>query len=441
MAELLSIASGALAVTTASTQTVSVISKFIQDCKEARADLTQVTRELSGLNLILERLQDNNATTTKNCLPNALQTSVQAMLISCTTIMQHIEETLDRCRGKPGPLLWTTFEKDKMIAFKVALEASKSGLNIALETVNMFMIWEIKNKTNLIRNNTGGIKRNTSDAKCDDERSMDTMLDEIHRLRTQLPPSYPSDRGRLRLEQWLDTLTQYAETIAGSEGPGETLGAVSLFEVAGKREEAGAETTTNRLFCPTPPKPLRDVLPSPRPPARASPRKRISSSRRLTSEFAKLEAYDPNWRENFGKYLSEHGLEDEFIKDNQDFIVEFLEENKTKVTPRRDPMEERAELGAEATNRISDSTLPELSRNFLPLLQPYTRPSAISRTKSSSKFAKLAVYDPDWRVKFGNFLYEQGIGDDFIEENQDFIIECLEDEKEKKATSISIGCT
>jgi hypothetical protein len=139
MADPPSITSSALAVITASTQTVSVIDKFIQECTEARADLTQITRELSELSLILELIKDKDATAPKSILPNSLQTSVQAMLISCTTIMQHIEQTLDRCRGKPGPLLWTTFEKDIVMALEVSLEASKRGLIIALETIKMFV--------------------------------------------------------------------------------------------------------------------------------------------------------------------------------------------------------------------------------------------------------------------------------------------------------------
>ncbi|KAI1779371.1 hypothetical protein F4818DRAFT_248308 [Hypoxylon cercidicola] len=52
----------------------------------------------------------------------------------------------------------------------------------------------------------------------------------------------------------------------------------------------------------------------------------VNGYHKQPSRFAKLEAYDPNWRENFGNFLSEQGLTDEFIRENQDFIVEFLKE-------------------------------------------------------------------------------------------------------------------
>ncbi|SPO00063.1 related to component of actin cortical patches LAS17 [Cephalotrichum gorgonifer] len=48
------------------------------------------------------------------------------------------------------------------------------------------------------------------------------------------------------------------------------------------------------------------------------------------SEFALLDAFDPRWRENFGHYLSEKGLNDDFIKENQEFIVDFLREERQK---------------------------------------------------------------------------------------------------------------
>lgn len=140
MADPLSIASGAIAVITATTQTVTAIYKFVRDCKEARADLSQITGELSELTLILELIKDENASAMKDCLPSALQAQVQSMLTSCTTTVQQIEKTLAKCRGKPGPLRWTLVEKEKVTGLKVQLEAFKSGLSLALETINLFVV-------------------------------------------------------------------------------------------------------------------------------------------------------------------------------------------------------------------------------------------------------------------------------------------------------------
>ncbi len=139
MADPLSIASGALAVITATTQTFSLIVKFIRDCQDARADLNQITRELLDLTLILELVKGESAEATENRLPHRLQSLVHTILKHCTATVQQIEVALDKCRGKPGPLLWTIYEKEKVASLKLSLEATKNSLNIALETVNMFV--------------------------------------------------------------------------------------------------------------------------------------------------------------------------------------------------------------------------------------------------------------------------------------------------------------
>ncbi|KAI1824348.1 hypothetical protein F4861DRAFT_267036 [Xylaria intraflava] len=73
---------------------------------------------------------------------------------------------------------------------------------------------------------------------------------------------------------------------------------------------------------PTPPESPRNSFPLLQPHMTSSMNLGLHPAR--SSEFAKLEAYDPNWRETFGNFLSEQGLTDEYIKDNQDFIIDFL---------------------------------------------------------------------------------------------------------------------
>ncbi|KHN98770.1 WASP-like pretein las17p [Metarhizium album ARSEF 1941] len=51
----------------------------------------------------------------------------------------------------------------------------------------------------------------------------------------------------------------------------------------------------------------------------------------VPSQFPLLDAFDPLWREHFGRDLTEKGLTDDFIKDNQEFIVDFLREEEAKL--------------------------------------------------------------------------------------------------------------
>lgn len=82
---------------------------------------------------------------------------------------------------------------------------------------------------------------------------------------------------------------------------------------------------------PTPPESPRTDIPPPTPNAyqhfqRPSSGSISGPNGYRPSEFATLDAYDPQWREHFGQDLKEKGLTDDFIKENQDFIIQFLKE-------------------------------------------------------------------------------------------------------------------
>ncbi|KAL0937572.1 wiskott-aldrich syndrome protein [Colletotrichum truncatum] len=76
---------------------------------------------------------------------------------------------------------------------------------------------------------------------------------------------------------------------------------------------------------PTPPDSPRSNLPHGRMPSIGS------ANGHKPSEFPVLDAFDPQWRENFGQDLRDKGLTDEFIKENQEFIVDFLKEEQEKL--------------------------------------------------------------------------------------------------------------
>ncbi|KAH8907873.1 WH1-domain-containing protein [Coniochaeta sp. PMI_546] len=86
---------------------------------------------------------------------------------------------------------------------------------------------------------------------------------------------------------------------------------------------------------PTPPESPRTNLPPPPPNAYQHYSRPSSGSvsngtngYKPSSEFATLEAFDPEWREHFGDDLKSKGLTDDFIRDNQDFIVDFLKQEQ-----------------------------------------------------------------------------------------------------------------
>lgn len=81
------------------------------------------------------------------------------------------------------------------------------------------------------------------------------------------------------------------------------------------------------LSAPAPAQPDKSAQPSPH----ASVLALGTNGTHPPSEFALLDAFDPLWREHFGQDLSQKGLTDAFIKENQEFIVDFLREEQAKM--------------------------------------------------------------------------------------------------------------
>ncbi|RKF54213.1 putative wh1 domain-containing protein [Erysiphe neolycopersici] len=57
------------------------------------------------------------------------------------------------------------------------------------------------------------------------------------------------------------------------------------------------------------------------------------------SDFAALYAIDPNWRENWGDDLKSLGITDDLIRDNQDFIADYIKAPKKTTQPPANPNE------------------------------------------------------------------------------------------------------
>ncbi|KKF96666.1 Proline-rich protein LAS17 [Ceratocystis platani] len=67
-------------------------------------------------------------------------------------------------------------------------------------------------------------------------------------------------------------------------------------------------------------------------PTVGAPRHQASSSNGNYSEFALLDAFDPQWRENFGEDLKQMGLTEDLIKEDQEFI-RTCTATRTPTTP------------------------------------------------------------------------------------------------------------
>ncbi|OBT54458.1 hypothetical protein VE04_03782, partial [Pseudogymnoascus sp. 24MN13] len=87
---------------------------------------------------------------------------------------------------------------------------------------------------------------------------------------------------------------------------------------------------------PTPPESPRTFIPpslSQHNPSYSS----VSINPPKVSEYAKLDALDPNWRETWGGDLRDMGITDDQIRDNQDFIAEYIQEQQAASAAAPEP--------------------------------------------------------------------------------------------------------
>lgn len=75
---------------------------------------------------------------------------------------------------------------------------------------------------------------------------------------------------------------------------------------------------------PTPPESPSYILPPSQPGNRVS----SSSFSQQRSEYAALDAIDPNWRETWGDDLKSMGITDDLIRENQDFIADYIKQQQ-----------------------------------------------------------------------------------------------------------------
>jgi hypothetical protein len=131
----LSISTSCVMLLASVTQVSIKIYNFVQEVRDAHADLESVRLELKSLQGVLETLSDNSANFTSGALPSSLVNQLSGILTNCGGVLQHIERFLDKHaegRVKSG-VKWSLAGRDVMDKLRSSLEAHKLALQIALE--------------------------------------------------------------------------------------------------------------------------------------------------------------------------------------------------------------------------------------------------------------------------------------------------------------------
>ncbi|KAI1125242.1 P-loop containing nucleoside triphosphate hydrolase protein [Nemania abortiva] len=211
----LSITTGVIGLLGAVGTTILSVTSFIRRCREARADLTAVNRELLELQIVLELLRDDTAINENDVFPEALRAQVLSIINNCNTIIKQINTVLEKYdASKATPLKWVASGKTEVSGLKMSLEAHRGSLNLALEMINISVSKSIKDDTAVIRFDVAEIKQDTS--------QIAQIMEELATLRqivAAIGNSPQAAGSNYILQQYLDSLTSYAETVAQDDLP------------------------------------------------------------------------------------------------------------------------------------------------------------------------------------------------------------------------------
>jgi hypothetical protein len=255
----LSITTACLTLLSTVGKTSIAIATFIRGCREARSDLTSISGELTQLHLVLDLLKDDAAVSDDRVIPESLQVQILSIIKNCSAVVDNINTVLDRHSGKSGVVKWVTFGKAEVAGLRMSLEAHRGSLSLVLELVSVSVSRAILDHAHGIRQDTGQIKQDTRQIK-QDTSQIPQIMAELDRLRDIVA------RGEIRsatrghnfvLEQYLDSLTSYAESVcddvvwdsnAGSRTPSRKSSQDKL-EIQGEVEpsqEAGSRFGSTR---------------------------------------------------------------------------------------------------------------------------------------------------------------------------------------------------
>ncbi|KAH7243023.1 hypothetical protein B0J15DRAFT_429482 [Fusarium solani] len=243
------IAASCIAFAQVADKTIGTIRGFIIDCRDARSDLSAVSRELS--------IRDDIRSIIKNCLD----------------VAKEIDDVLVEHRGRFAAVSWAAKGKQKVSALKAVLEAHRRALNLAVDTITLAMTKSIKNDTEVILEDTADIKQDTADIKEDTTK----ILEEIARLETLIRRNIPAESSKMfLLNRYLCDLTSVAGSVCGDlsrPGTPESVSERSLTLIAteiASTDDVSREPEANKLETEKSEASTRSSTPKPSPASTAS---------------------------------------------------------------------------------------------------------------------------------------------------------------------------
>ncbi|KAH8652154.1 hypothetical protein BX600DRAFT_553601 [Xylariales sp. PMI_506] len=213
----LSITTGCVGLIATVAHTTKCITKFVVDCRDAQKDLAAVSRELSDLEMTLHILKNDVDTNKSNQLPENLRKRICAIMGNCDSVLGDLDKLITKYEGGgiERNARWALSGKKEVDKIRSSLEAHKSALSLVVEATTLHMSTVITAGTNQISMDTSLIKEYTMKI-VEQLAKQDEILEQIAWIRAVVSqrPAVDSEKT-LVMDGYLDSLTDYAESLAG----------------------------------------------------------------------------------------------------------------------------------------------------------------------------------------------------------------------------------
>jgi Fungal N-terminal domain of STAND proteins len=135
----LSITTGCLSLLSAISTATHLVIDFIVSCREARDDITAVSRELSDLDITLHILKHEAEANELKQLPEDLRQYIRDIMVNCTTVLTDLHALLREYKGTglDYATKWALFGCKEANKIRASLEVHKRTLSLVVETTTL----------------------------------------------------------------------------------------------------------------------------------------------------------------------------------------------------------------------------------------------------------------------------------------------------------------
>jgi len=139
--EPLSIATGCICLITTISKTSSLITSFVRNCRAARHDLDDISRELASVENVLNLLRDDTADTNDESIPETLRVQIATNILNCGRVLRELDELLRRYNGEriDQAASWVMTGRYEAAKLRSSLAVHRENLNFALEMLTLYV--------------------------------------------------------------------------------------------------------------------------------------------------------------------------------------------------------------------------------------------------------------------------------------------------------------